>query len=116
MNIKTRNVQGRLIMETILTIILCIAGSVAFLIITAAIYNRISYFNSNVDSPKGLDLPEFKVVRIKATYSTGCKLVAEYTVINSFFKRKGAKGWFYREYKFYDEPDKYKIGDTLMLQ
>ena len=99
-------------METILTFILCIAVSVA----VSIILNRTYYFNSNVDSPKGLDLPEFKVVEIKEAYSTEFKPVAEYTVVNSFFKRKDAKGWVYRKYKFYDEPGKFKIGDILTLQ
>lgn len=99
-------------MKTILIPILCIAAS----IIVAIILNKTFYFNSNVDSPKGLDLPVFKVTEIKEAYSTEYKTVAEYTVVNSFFKKKNARGWVYRKYSFYDEPGKYKIGDKLTLQ
>ena len=99
-------------METIITFILCVAVS----IIVATVLNKTTYFNSNVDSPKGLDLPEFKVVEIKEAYSTEYKTVAEYTVVNCFFKRKNARGWIYRKYKFYDEPNRYKIGDKLTLR
>lgn len=99
-------------METILTFILCIAIS----IIVVAILNGTSYFNSNVDSPKGISIPEFEVIEISKCYSTGMKSIAEYTVINSYFKREEARGWVYRKYKFYDEPGKYKIGDRLTLQ
>lgn len=100
-------------METIVIFILCVAVSN----IVVVMLNRTSYFNSNVDSLKGLDLPEFKVVEIKEVYSAiKFKSIAEYTVVNSFFKRKNARGWVYREYKFYDEPGKYKIGDRLTLK
>lgn len=99
-------------METIITFILCIAVS----IIVAVILNKTTYFNSNVDSSIGLDLPEFKVVEIKEAYSTEFKPIAEYTVVNCFFKRKNARGWIYRKYKFYDESGRYKIGDKLTLR
>lgn len=99
-------------MGTILTFIICVAVS----IIVAAILNRTYCFNSNVDSPKGISIPEFEVIEISKHYSTDLKSIAKYTVINSYFKRKNARGFVYRKYEFYDEPGKYKIGDMLTLQ
>lgn len=99
-------------METILTFIICVAVS----IIVAAIFNKTYYFNSDVDSPKGISIPEFEVTKISKHYSTDFKSIVEYTVVNSYFKKKNARGWVYREYKFYNEPGKYKIGDKLTLQ
>lgn len=98
-------------METILIFIICVLS-----IIVVAMLNRTPYFNSNVAALKGLDLPEFKITEMKEGYSTEFKQIAEYTVVVSYFKRKGARGWVYRKYKFYDEPGKYKIGDTLTLK
>ncbi len=99
-------------METLLTFIICVVVS----IIVTAILNRTYCFNSNVDSPKGINIPEFEVIEISKHYSTDLKSIAEYTVVNSYFKRKNARGFVYRKYKFYDEPGKYKIGDRLTLQ
>ena len=99
-------------MEIILTFIMCVVCS----IIVVTTLNRTDYFNSKVDSPKGIGIPEFEVVKIRKQYSTGLKSIAEYTVVNSYFKREKARGFVYIEYKFYDEPGKYKIGDKLTLQ
>ena len=99
-------------MEMILTFIMCVATS----IIVVAVLNRTDYFNSKVDSPKGISIPEFEVIEISKHYSTGFKPIAEYTVVNSYFKREKARGFIYIKYKFYDEPGKYKIGDKLTLQ
>ena len=87
-------------------------GIIAVLLV-AIVQSNHRYFNSKVASPKGLDLPEFKVTKIKEAYSTELKTIAEYTVTNCFFKRKGGRGWHYVQYKFYDEIDKYKIGDVI---
>lgn len=103
-------------METGLFVILSVVFSIAFSIAINALLDGTFCFNANVDYPKGLNLPEFKVIEIKEAYSTGFKQVAEYTVVNCFFKRKNARGWVYRKYKFYDEPGKYKIGDILTLR
>lgn len=99
-------------METLLTFIICIVVS----IIVTAILNRTCGFNSNVDSPKGISIPEFEVIEISKHYSTDFRTIAKYTVVNSYFKRKKARRFVYRKYKFYDEPGKYKIGDKLTLQ
>lgn len=97
-------------METVLIFILFVS------VVVSIALKQTTYFNSNVDSPKGISIPDFEVIGISKHYSTDYKTLAEYTVVNSFFKRKHARGWVYRKYKFYDEPGKYKIGDKLTLQ
>lgn len=54
----------------------------------------------------------FEITEIKSV-SSG--VIVEYTAVISFFKKANCKHFIYDEYKFYDEKDKYNIGDRLYL-
>ena len=75
------------------------------------------YFNSNVGEWGNFanGTVEFEVKAIKKVYSTSGEPIAEYTLVNSFFAKKNCKGFRYNEYRMYDLPGRYKVGDKLTI-
>ena len=81
------------------------------------------YFNTNRYKIKSNDdiVPvEFKVIKIEddtTQYEEEkfSKPLCKYTIENYFFFKTKGKRFIHNEYVFWDEPNKYKIGDVLTL-
>lgn len=92
------------------------------LILISVIQNNTTYFNTNRFKPgsKSEIVPiHFYVIKIEESetqYDESClsKKLWKYTVDNHFFFKKGRK-FIYEKYVFWDEPEKYKVGDVLTL-
>lgn len=84
------------------------------LILIAAITKEKIHFNANTDKIKDV---MFVVVKIEQCISSEPNklFIAKYTVENTFFSRKNAEGYKCQTFYFYDEQNKYKIGDVLIL-
>ena len=81
------------------------------------------YFNTNryeTNSNDDIVPIVFRVIKIEdatTQYEEGkfSKSLCKYTIENYFFFKTKAKQFIHNEYIFWDEPDKYKIGDVLTL-
>lgn len=58
---------------------------------------------------------EFEVDRIDTSFNEQDKKIAKYTVSCFFFGKKNNKDWRYNEFVFFDDMDKYHVGDRLTL-
>lgn len=108
-------------METIIIIgvlsITCIGLS-----ILNFFYKEPRFFNTNrfKRGYKNEIIPiEFRVIKVEASftqYEDGRiqKSLWKYTVETCFFRRKG-KNFINEKYMFWDDPEKYKVGDILTL-
>ena len=96
--------------------IFCMVIMLVFLllILIAAFAKEKIHFNANTDKIKDV---MFVVVKIEQCISNKPNnlFIAKYTVENSFFSRNNAEGYKCQTFYFYDEQNKYKIGDTLIL-
>lgn len=81
------------------------------------------YFNTNrykIKSNNDIVPVEFKVIKIendatqyeKEKFS---KPLCKYTILTSFFFKTKTRNYIHNEYVFWDEPNKYNIGDVLTL-
>lgn len=81
------------------------------------------YFNTNRYKIKSNDdiVPvEFKVIKIEddtTQYEEEkfSKPLCKYTILTSFFFKTKTRNYIHNEYIFWDEPNKYNIGDVLTL-
>ena len=84
--------------------------------------NDNKYFNANrfkAGSESEIVPIRFHVIKIEDSdtqYDESCisKKLWKYTVDNYFFFKKDKK-FIYEKYVFWDEPEKYKVGDVLTL-
>lgn len=85
--------------------------------------NDNEYFNTNryeTDSNDDIIPVVFKVVKIEDATTQYeeerfSKSLCKYTIENYFFFKTKAKQFIYNQYVFWDEPNKYNIGDVLTL-
>lgn len=85
--------------------------------------NDNEYFNTNryeTDSNDDIVPVVFKVIKIEDATTQYeeerfSKSLCKYTIENYFFFKTNDKRFIYNEYVFWDEPNKYKIGDVLTL-
>lgn len=85
-------------------------------------YNETRYFNANrfKNSIENKIIPiEFRVIKVEDGFTQYederiRKSLWKYTVETCFFLRKG-KNFINNKYIFWDEPEKYKVGDILTL-
>jgi len=85
--------------------------------------NRTLYFNTNrfkAGSKSEIVPIHFYVINIEESEiqydeSYLSKKLWKYTVNNHFFLKKDGKKYINEEYVFWDEPEKYKVGDVLTL-
>lgn len=80
-------------------------------------YKKDIYFNSWVYKKESENfLPEFMVIKIEKSEDIDGRLIAKYTVRNYFFSKKNNKSFKYQTFYFYDEMNKYIIGQKLRLK
>lgn len=60
-------------------------------------------------------LPEFMVIKIEKSEDVDGRPIAKYTVRNYFFAKKNNKSFKYQTFYFYDEINKYAIGQKIRL-
>lgn len=92
------------------------------LIVISVIYDKVHYFNANrfkAGSKSEIVPICFYVTKIEDSetqYDVSCisKKLWRYTVETHFFLKKDKK-YIHKEYVFWDEPEKYKVGDILTL-
>ena len=102
-------------METLIIITFAI-GFVAGILL-AINYKKNIYFNSCAYKIENVNfLPEFMVVKIEESEDIDGRLIAKYTIRNYFFAKKNNKAFKYQTFYFYDNRDKYVIGQKLRLQ
>lgn len=70
------------------------------------------YFNGKY---KYKDQIEFEVTKIDVIYDSEYKKIIKYTIVASFFNKKGNKDFCYNEFVIFDEVGKYNIGDKFKL-
>lgn len=105
-----------------LFIIIFVVTVFVLLIIIEIAHDKETYFNANRFKPgsKTEIVPiNFYVVKIEDSetqYDESCvfKKLWKYTVEIHFFFKKD-KEFIYDKYVFWDEPEKYKVGDVLTL-
>ena len=92
------------------------------LIVISVTYDDKNYFNTNrfkAGSKNEIVPINFYVIKIEDSetqYDESCisKKLWKYTVETHFFFKKDKK-FIYDKYIFWDEPEKYKVGDVLTL-
>lgn len=80
-------------------------------------YKKDIYFNScayKIESDNFL--PEFMVINIEKSEDVDGRPIAKYTVRNYFFAKKNNKSFKYQTFYFYDEINKYSIGQKIRLK
>lgn len=112
-----------IIMETnSLFIVIAVLSTVFMLLIVINIIQKQTYFNANrfkAGSKTEIVPINFYVTKIEDSetqYDESCisKKLWKYTVETHFFFKKDKK-FIYDKYVFWDEPEKYKVGDVLTL-
>ena len=113
-----------MIMETNSLFIVTTVLSTVFmlLIVINIIQSKQTYFNTNrfkAGSKNEIVPINFYVIKIEDSetqYDESCisKKLWKYTVETHFFFKKDKK-FIYDKYIFWDEPEKYKVGDVLTL-
>ncbi|MBO6273834.1 hypothetical protein J6O48_13840 [bacterium] len=111
-------------METNSLFIVTVAVVTVFIlfILINVTYDRRTYFNANrfkVGSKSEIVPIRFDVIKIEESetqYKESClsKKLWKYTVVNHFFFEEDKK-FIHEKYVFWDEPEKYKVGDVLTL-
>lgn len=92
------------------------------LIFINVVRDKSTYFNANrfkAGSKSEIIPIHFYVAKIEDSetqYDESCvsKKLWKYTIENHFFFKKDKK-FIYEKYVFWDEPEKYKVGDVLTL-
>lgn len=75
------------------------------------------YFNSWAYERESYSfLPEFMVVKIEESSDINGRSIAKYTIRNYFYSKKNNKGFKYQTFYFYDQIDKYVVGQKLRLK
>ena len=105
-----------------LFIVTAIMTTVFILLIVIVTHDNRTYFNANrfkAGSKSEIVPIRFYVTKIEESetqYDESClsKKLWKYTVENHFFFKKDKK-FIYDKYVFWDEPEKYKVGDVLTL-
>lgn len=111
-------------METNSLCIVAVFVAVAFILVILinVTQDKVRYFNTNrfKQGSKSEIVPIcFYVIKIEDSetqYDESCvsKNLWKYTIENHFFLKKDRK-FIYEKYVFWDEPEKYKVGDVLTL-
>ena len=104
----------------IVTAVLCTVF--VLLIVISVTHDNKNYFNTNrfkAGSKSEIVPIRFYVTKIEDSetqYDESCisKKLWKYTIENHFFFKKDKK-FIYEKYVFWDEPEKYKVGDVLTL-
>lgn len=105
------------------TIVLICSALMIGLTVLNFLYKETRYFNANrfKNSVEDKILPiEFRVIKIEEDFTqfedehSTLKPLWKYTVETCFFLRKD-KNFINEKYVFWDEPEKYKVGDILTL-
>ena len=71
--------------------------------------------NSRVYFPTtdGVNPVKFSIIKIEEAFDTKGNSIAKYTVDVHFFAKENCKDWKYNKLYFYDDVNKYKLGDIL---